>query len=192
MDVTVTGATNENGGHGHWLYKVESDLKTAISQAYQSLNETLGRNAAVAAKDSADGVYRIHDNVRNATDAILTSASLTQAKVAESQFAAADRINTLKSEVSAQFAVLALQGEKNTSTILAAMSSTELRKVQDQLNEERERNERNYSEINFGKQFAVIQSQLNNLEQVQRSTNQAINFGTGAIGPQSSTQNQVR
>lgn len=192
MDVTVTGATNESGGYGSWLYKVESDLKTAISQAYQALNETLGRNAATAAKDAADGVYRIHDNVRNATDAILTSASLTQAKVAESQFAAADRINSLKSAMDASFAVLAVQGEKNTSAILAAMSATELRKVQDQLDESREVNERNHSEISFGNKFAAIQSQLNNLEQVQRSTNQAINFGTGAIGPQSSTQNQVR
>lgn len=191
MDVTVTGATNDSG-YGHGLYKVESDLKTAITQAYQSLNDSVAKNAAVAAKDSADGVYRIHDNVRNATDAILTSASLTQAKIAESQFAAADRINSLKGAMDNQFAVLALQGEKNTSAILAAMSSTELRKVQDQLDEARERNERNHSEISFGNKFAAIQSQLNNLEQVQRSTNQAINFGTGVIGPQTSTQNQVR
>lgn len=198
MDVTVTGAVPAIAAaplikeHGNKLYKVESDLKSAITSAYESLQDTLARNAAVAAKDAADIVYRLHDNIRNVGDNILISTAKTDAKVAESQFALSAQLSSFKGEVANQFAAVALQGEKNTASILTAMSASELRKVQDQLDAEREKSERFRGEVNFGNKFSMIQSQLNDLQQVQHATNQAINFGTGVIGPQSATQNQVR
>jgi len=182
MDVTVTGATpSTDHNRGYEFAKVEADLKSAIFAAQTALENTLSRNAATAAKDSADVLYRLHDNMRNVGDSIITSSNLTQAKVAELQFS-----------VASQFAIAALAAEKNKSEILAAVAATELRKVQDQLDEKREENEHYKASVSFGDKFAAIQSQLNSLDQIQRSTNQAINFGSGIVGPQSSTSNQVR
>lgn len=168
--------------------ETESELKTTALQAtieagnnFRALDATMARNAAVAAKDSADAVFRLHDNIRNVTDAILTSSSLTQAAIASSN-----------ASTSAQFALVSVQAEKNKADILAALATNKYDALKDELDEMRDERNGYKASVNFGDKFANIQSQLNNLEQVQRSTNQAINFGTGAIGAQTTTSNQVR
>lgn len=148
MDVTVTGAVPAVTaapiikGHGNKLYKVESDLKSAIPSAYEGIENTLSRNAAVAAKDAADIVYRLHDNIRNVGDAGLIAAAKTDANIFASQATMLSNFSDFKTQVASQFTTLALQNEKNTSSILTAMAATELRKVQDQLDAEREKSER--------------------------------------------------
>lgn len=158
-----------------------SDIRMEGKEAEATLLQAGAANAAVVAKQSADSLFRLHDNLRNVGDAILTSSNLTQAQIAAQGYA-----------TSIQFATAAVAAEKNTAAILAAMSATELRSVQDKLDEYRNRSHRYEQEISFGNRFSAFQSQLNDFAQEQRSTNQAINFGTGTIGAQSTTSNQVR
>jgi len=162
-----------------------SDIRMEGKESEGVILRTAAANAAVAAKDNCDTLFRLHDNIRTVADQILQSTALTQAQVA------AGNALTQAKIAEASCAQL-MAGERNTASILAAMSATELRQLQDELNETRLQKHRYHSEVNFGNQVAVIQSQINQLDQIQRSTNQAINFGNGGIGPQTSTQNQVR
>lgn len=162
-----------------------SDIRMEQKESEASLLKEANYNAAVAAKDRADSTFRLHENIRNVADQILVSSTMTQADVA-----AAAAASALASATNT--AAILLAGEKQTASILSALSATELRQLQDELNETRLERNRYHGEVNFGSQLAIIQSQINSLDQVQRSTNQAINFGTGTIGAQTSTQNQVR
>lgn len=173
-----------------------SDIRMEQKQSEADLLSQMAADAAVIAKDFNDTTFRLHENIRNVADQILVSSNLTQAQVAstaaltQAQIAASTAAtNALIAEKSA---VALLAGEKQTATILAALSATELRQLQDQLNETRSHRDRYHSEVNFGNQLSVVQSQINKLDQIQRSTNQAINFGSGKIGEQTSTSNQVR
>jgi hypothetical protein len=151
-----------------------SDVRMEQREAECDIVKALADSSAVIAKDHADSTFRLHENIRNVADQILVSSNLTQAQVA------------------AAAAATALATEKSTAAILAAISATELRQLQDELNETRLERNRYHGEVNFGNQIAILQSQLNSLDQIQRSTNQAINFGTGSISGQTSTSNQVR
>lgn len=162
-----------------------SDIRMEQKESEASLLKEANYNAAVSAKDRADSTFRLHENIRNVADQILVSSTMTQADVASAAAASAlaSATNT---------AAILLAGEKQTASILAAFAATELRQLQDELNESRLKASSLHNDINFGKQLNVIQSQINSLDQIQRSTNQAINFGTGTIGAQTSTSNQVR
>lgn len=147
-----------------------ADIRAEINAVGMAAEATAAANAAVVAKTNADDTFRLHDNIRNATDAVLTSSTLTQAQVASA----------------------AAQTAAQTSSVLTAISATAMRQLQDKLDELRLERSKLETDVSFGNQFSLIQSQLNHLEQAQRTTNQAINFGTGTIGAQSATQNQVR
>lgn len=162
-----------------------SDIRMEGKESEASLLKQMGLDSAMRAKESADSTFRLHDNIRNTTDAILTASALTQAQVASTA-------SITQAAIAAASSAALIAGERQTASILAAMSSTELRQLQDELNETRLERNRYHGEVNFGNQINQIQSQLNSLDQVQRSTNQAINFGTGNIAPQTSTSNQVR
>ncbi len=92
----------------------------------------MSANASIAAKDNADSIFRLHDNIRNVADQILVSSNLTQAQVAAASSAAL------------------LASEKNTAAILAALSAQEMRQLQNELNEARSEKTRYHAEINFG------------------------------------------
>lgn len=162
-----------------------SDIRKEIQEAEGVLLRELSANAAVNAKEHSDSTFRLHENIRNVADQILVSSTMTQANVASAAAASAlaSATNT---------AAILLAQEKSTASVLAALAATELRQLQDELNETRLERNRYHGEVNFGNQIAILQSQLNSLDQVQRSTNQAINFGTGTIGAQTTTSNQVR
>lgn len=186
MDVTgaIPTAIYGNYDHNHshrGLADSLSDIRMEVRQTEADLLTQMASDAAVTAKDHADSTFRLHENIRNVGDAILTSSNLTQAQIAAQGAATAN-----------QFAIAAVAAERHTSSILAALSATELRSVQDKLDEYRHRSYRHETEVSFGNRFSAFQSQLNDLAQDQRTTNQAINFGSGRIGPQSATQNQVR
>lgn len=150
-----------------------SDIRMEGKESEGILLSTLAANAAVIAKESSDSTFRLHENIRNVADAILTSSNLTQAQIASASSAAL------------------LAGERQTATVLAALSATEMRQLQDELNSTRLERSRYQFDADFGDKLVGIQNQLNKFEQIQRSTNQAINFGTGTIGAQSTTSNQV-
>jgi hypothetical protein len=157
--------------------------------------EILGQmasDAAVNAKNFNDTTFRLHENIRNVADQILVSSNLTQAQVAAQGAATAQQFAVSALAQANNTSAILLAGEKQTASILAALSATELRQLQDELNETRLEKSRYHSEVNFGNQLSVVQSQINKLDQIQRSTNQAINFGSGTIGAQKSTSNQVR
>lgn len=186
MDITGIPTTGHGCGYGYGyndngnridhntILRGLSDMRMENKEAECGILKSIADSSAMAAKDRADSTFRLHENIRNVADQILVSSNLTQAQVAQAA------------------AAQALATEKSTATILAAISASELRQLQDELNETRLERSRYHSEVNFGNQFAILQSQLNSLDQVQRSTNQAINFGNGGIGPQTSTNNQVR
>jgi phage shock protein A len=162
-----------------------SDIRMEQKESEADLLKQMCADAAVNAKNFGDTTFRLHENIRNVADQILASSNLTQAQVAQGFAAAALAAANNTSAI-------VLAGEKQTAAILAALSATELRQVQDQLNESRLKVSSLHSDINFGNQLSVIKSQINSLDQIQRSTNQAINFGNGRTGEQSSTSNQVR
>jgi len=173
-----------------------SDIRMEGKEIEAELLQTAAANTALLTKDITDSTFRLHENIRNVADQILVSSNLTQAQVAstaamtQAQIAAAKASTDLL--ICEKSASQMLAGEKNTATILAALAATELRQLQDELNEARLERNRYHSEVNFGNQLNVVQSQINKLDQIQRSTNQAINFGSGKIGEQTSTSNQVR
>lgn len=179
---------NHNGGNRvdhDTILRGISDIRMEQQKNESDILSSLAASDAVSAKDRADSTFRLHENIRNVADQILVSSTMTQANVASAAAASAlaSATNT---------AAILLAGEKQTASVLAALASTELRQLQDELNETRLERNRYHGEVNFGNQLAIIQSQINSLDQVQRSTNQAINFGTGTIGAQSTTSNQVR
>lgn len=177
----------------------ESQIKTtAMTQQidsnnnFRALDNTLSRNAAVAAKDAQDLLYRLHDNIRNVETDMLNQSGIIQRRIDDKSLHTDDRITSFERRNDAQLSHLSLQAEKNKNEILAAMAASERRSIQDELNETRLKNERLQNSIVFGDKLNIIQSQLNSLDQVQRQTNQAINFGSGIIAPQTATANQVR
>lgn len=181
-----------NGNHGEsgridtdTILRSLSDIRMEAKETEASLLKEAGYNASVAAKDRADSTFRLHENIRNVADQILVSSTMTQADIAAA--AAASALASANNTAS-----ILLAGEKQTASILAALSSTELRQLQDELNQTRLERVRFQSEVNFGTQFSVLQSQINSLDQIQRSTNQAINFGSGSTGAQTTSSNQVR
>jgi hypothetical protein len=197
MDVTGAIPSHILGGYGwghgengnradhNTILRGISDGRMENRQAECDILKSIADSSSMASKDRADGVFRLHENIRNVADQILQSTALTQAQVAAG--------NALtQSQIAAASCASLMAGEKNTAAILAAISATELRQLQDELNETRLERNRYHGEVNFGNQVAILQSQINSLDQYQRSTNQAINFGNGGIGPQTSTQNQVR
>jgi hypothetical protein len=165
--------------------ETEADIRMETKETEAVLLRTAAANAAVIAKDSCDSTYRLHNSIHHVGDQVLASANLTQSLVASTSCAT-------QAAIAAASSAALLAGERQTAAILAALSATELRQVQDKLNETRLECSGYKSHINFGDQFSAIQSQIYKLDQIQRSTNQAINFGSGRIGEQTSTSNQVR
>lgn len=185
------GGSSNNVDHDTILRSL-SDIRMEAKEIEADLLQTAAANAAVVAKDFADTTFRLHENIRNAADMLLASSNLTQAQVAAQGAATADRFAVAALAAANNTSAIVLAGERQTATILAAMSATELRGVQDRLDDYRHRSHRHEAEISFGNRLSVFQSQLNDFAQDQRTTNQAINFGSGRIGPQNATQNQVR
>lgn len=165
---------NSNNVDHDTILRSLSDIRMEGKETEGVLLRTAAANAAVSAKETSDSTFRLHENIRNVADQILVSSNMTQAQVAAGN------------------AVIQAQIAASNASVLAAISATELRQLQDELNETRLERNRYHGEVNFGNQLSLIQSQINQLDQVQRSTNQAINFGTGTIGAQTTTSNQVR
>lgn len=100
-------------------------------------------------KEVSDSTFRLHENIRNVADQILVSSNLTQSQLAASTSA------------------LLLAGERQTATILSSLQATEMRQLQDELNEARHERSRWQGQV--------------------QALNTAINFGSGSTGALTST-----
>lgn len=159
MDVTgaIPGVVN-GYGYGFGNNNSNSDVDAILRGIGDARMETKESEAVILrtiSKEVSDSTFRLHENVRNVADQILVSSNLTQAQLAASTSA------------------LLLAGERQTASILAAMQASELRQLQDELNETRHERSRYQGQV--------------------QALNTAINFGSGSTGALTSnaTNNSV-
>lgn len=156
MDVTAVMPVMMTGGHYGHNDNSFTDTDAILRSVADARMETKESEAVILrtiSKEVSDSTFRLHENIRNVADQIMISSNLTQAQLAASNSA------------------LLLAGEKQTATILATLAATELRDLQNELNEVRSERSRYQNQVS--------------------ALNQAINFGSGSIGAQTSTSNNV-
>lgn len=157
MDVTGAIPTGMPYGYGFGANNTDTDaILRSISDARMETKESEAVILRTISKEVSDSTFRLHENIRNVADQILVSSNLTQAQLASSTSA------------------LLLAGERQTATILASLQATEMRQLQDELNEARHERSRYQSQV--------------------QALNTAINFGSGSTGALTSTatNNTVR
>lgn len=159
MDVTGAIPTGMPFGNYGLVSNDHTDADAILRSIADARMETKESEAVILrtiSKEVSDSTFRLHENVRNVADQILVSSNLTQAQLASSTSA------------------LLLAGERQTATILAAMQATEMRQLQDELNETRLQRSRYEGQV--------------------QALNTAINFGSGSTGALTSTatNNSVR
>lgn len=158
MDVTgaiPTGMPFHGYGYSNNNNSDVDAILRSISDARMETKESEAVILRTISKEVSDSTFRLHENIRNVADQILVSSNLTQSQLASSTSA------------------LLLAGERQTATILASLQATEMRQLQDELNETRLQRSRYEGQV--------------------QALNTAINFGSGSTGALTSnaTNNSV-
>lgn len=104
-----------------------------------------------------------------------------------------EKVNThLTHTIDTKFCHLSTEMLKQTQVLLDRLAADKLDSKNDEILQLRERNRHFEQVLAFSNQLTSINSSISDLSQQQKLTNQSINFGTGAIGAQTATNNQVR
>lgn len=186
--------------------RVESRIQSAIQ--VQDTNNQVNFRALdnkICETEKSAIIYAKDGQIENLrTEARLTDRITAFERNADTQFCDVkhniegvntniERVNThLTHIIDSKFCHLGTELLKQTQVILGQLNADKLDSKNDEIAQLRERNRHFEQVLAFSNQLTAINSSLSDLSQQQKLTNQSINFGTGAIGAQSATNNQVR
>lgn len=170
------------------IQNVESQLQLAMQNQSNDLNAQFNAIQQAMCTSEVNALKASYES----TISQLNSTNNIMNKIGDETQAVQAQMTAFQVSNDRQFCAVDNKISNSTQLILSQLAADKLDSKNDEIALLRARTNSLETNINFGSQFNMIASQLNNLSQKQDLTNQTIQFGTGNVSTPTATNNQVR